>query len=185
MTEEANFLKQDITSIELKRKQELQKQYTGNWVWRAVSALIETKDFDHSPEWMANRLNVSIYEIDIAIKGLIELGIIRQTDKGYVKILKYVYFSDRDLNPELILKDHVLISTQILGRLNPRKKEQPSFYRTAFIASNKALAKEYFYKIETTIKEFMIASAQSTQDRVFALSFSAVGVDHEQEKKGV
>lgn len=151
------------TNLKVARKEDLekinlQKDYTGNWVVRAVSALLDTKDFQHSPNWIAVRLGVSVKEIVDALETLEKLGIIQRTENGYKKILKYVYFSDRDMNPFEICADHVLISTQILGRLNPGNPEVGSFYRTGFVASTKSQMRKFFLKVEELMKELLIES---------------------------
>ena len=160
----------------------LQLQYIGNWVWRAVAALVDTKDFQPSPKWIAKKLNITLEEVVDAIEGLERLGILGRTKTGYKKLLKYVYFSDRDLDPKTVLSDHVLISTQIMGRLNPGNPKMGCFYRTGFVATNQDVAKKYFLKIESIMKEFLMESANCSADTVFAFTFSGVDVVEKQNQ---
>lgn len=163
------------TTRELVKKQELQKKYTGSWIWRAVAALVEiSPESTKNIKWFSEKLGVSLEEVVDAIEGLEILGIIERTTYGYRKILKYVYFSDRDLDPVAVLSDHMLISSQILSRLNPFNKEQKSFYRTGFVASNEENVKEFCLKIEILMKEFLEKSSKAKCDRVVAFSFSNV-----------
>lgn len=163
--------RETLTSDE---KKQLQLQYTGNWVWRAIAALVETRDFCHSVKWIADRLSVTVEEVVFALEGLEALGIIRRTSNGYEKVLKYIYYTDRDLDSTAILKDHVLVSTQILGRLATKSVVRPSFYRTAFYASTIEQARAFFLRIEDLMKQFMVDSASQASDRVFAVTLSGV-----------
>lgn len=155
--------------------QGLEKQYTGNWVVRAVGCMVELTDKSLDPRWMAEKLDVSIEEIFKSLDILESLGIIKKTPLGeYKKILKYVYYTDRNMVPEHVLADHVLISSQLMSRLKPRDEKRGSFYRTSFVATNIDLAKKYFLKIEQNLKDFLIESAQSESNTVIACSFSGV-----------
>lgn len=130
---------------------------------------------------MAKKLQVPVVEILDALEVLCTLGIIKRTDTSYKKILKYVYYSDRNMEAKKILADHVLITTQVLGRLNPDTPEVGSFYRTGFISSNRELARSFFYKMEELIKDFIIQSSKEESDTVYALSLSGVEVCKEKE----
>ena len=163
-------------------KRKLQLEYIGNWVWRAVSSLIDIKDFKPSPKWIANRLGTSVDEVILALIGLQKLGIIKKTETGYEKLLRYDYFSDCDLDRKTVQEDHVLISTQVLARLNPLDPNTGSFYRTGFVATNRELATKYFTKVENILKEFLMESANSNSDAVFALSFSGVNIIEKQNE---
>jgi hypothetical protein len=117
-----------------------------------------------------------------ALEGLERLGIIRHTSKGYKKILKYIYFTDQNLEPKKILSDHVLISTQILGRL-ANTNYQKSFYRTSFIGTTEKKFREFCQKMETTIKDFLIDSSQGRAEKVYALSLSCVDLTKDSLEK--
>jgi len=164
------------TSPELKNHQELQRKYTSSWLWRTLAAMVSNENFDPSLSRLATRLRVPIGEIVEALEGLEKLGIIRRSADGYERILKYVYFSDRDLDPSQVLADHVLISTQILGRLDPRNPELKSFYRTGFVASNEKSVRKFCKQLEEIMKTFLMESAAESSDGVYALSFSSVEV---------
>lgn len=162
--------------ITLPNNKDLQLEYVGNWIWRSVASLIDTKDFNPSPRWIAEKLNVRYAEVIKALEGLERLGIIGRTKTGYKKLLKYVYFSDRDLDPKAVLSDHVLISTQIMGRLNPLNPKIGCFYRTGFVATNQDIAKKYFLKMEALMKDFLMESANCSADTVYAFTLSGVDI---------
>jgi hypothetical protein len=158
---------------------EFERHYTGNWVWRAVAALID-EEGEYPPSFFSEKLNAPIHEIHLALEGLEKLGIIRHTPSGYKKILKYIYYTDQNLDPKKLLSDHVLISTQILGRLT--QTDQKSFYRTSFIGTTEKRFIEFCLKIETTIKDFLIESTQTKAEKVYAMSLSCVDLTRIENK---
>lgn len=169
------------TTRELKRRAELQKKYTSNWSWRALAALIDVNpEASRSIKWLAQKLSIAIEEVVEGLEGLEMLGIIERTAQGYKKILKYVYFSDRDIDPMSVLADHVLVSAQILSRLNPRNLNKKSFYRTGFVASNEELVRDFCLQIEALMKTFVEQSAKCEADRVVGFSFSNVKVTNDE-----
>ena len=173
------------TSTELKQHQELQKKYTANWLWRTLAALVDTEGFDPSLSQLAKQMGVPVNEVVEAFEGLEKLGIIRRTAEGYVRILKFVYFSDRDLDPSQVLADHVLISTQILGRLDPLNPELNSFYRTGFVASNSRAVRKFCGQLEELMKAFLAESADEVADGVYGFSFSSVEVSGRKDEGDV
>jgi hypothetical protein len=120
---------------------DFQRHYTGNWVWRAVAALID-EEGEYSPSFFSEKLNAPVHEIVHALEGLEKLGIIRRTQNGYKKILKYLYYNDKNLDPVRLLSDHVLVSTQILGRLVHSSGGAASFYRTSFFGTTEKKYRE-------------------------------------------
>lgn len=160
----------------------LQKEYTGNWVARSLFALIDTPKFESSPRKMAEVLGTTIEEVVHAFEVLENLSLIKRTHTGYQKNIQNVYFNDHDLNPKSILSDHVLISTQIMGRLDVANEDQASFYRTGFFASNRQLVKEFCLEMERIMMSFIARSQREEADGVYSFSFSKVQVTQDEEE---
>lgn len=55
---------------------------TAKWYYYGVLSLAETKDFKADPEWISERLNISLKESKEALERLIELGALGITDEG-------------------------------------------------------------------------------------------------------
>jgi len=167
---------EDKTSPELVGNQELQRKYTGNWLWRSIATLMEISESQPSPKWIANRLRVSLGEVVDAMDGLEKIKIIRRTQTGFEKNVQTIYFSDRDLDARSLLADHVLITTQLNGRMDPLDPQGDCFYRTSFIASNKASVRKFNKKIELAMLEFLRESETIKADTVYGVTFSSVDV---------
>lgn len=162
------------TSRELLQNQVLQKKYTSSWLWRSLSALIDVEPRGLSFKDYSRMLGVSPLEVMEAIDGLEKLGIIRREGEGYVKVMKYVYFSDRALNPQKVMMDHVLVSSQLLHRLSAQDPEQKSFYRTGFVATNEKLLNDFSSKMEALMKEFLEQSSREPSTHVVAFTHSSL-----------
>lgn len=150
----------------------LQKEYAANWIWRAVAAMIEVRGFQPTLEWMSDRLSVSKAEVAQALEGLEGMGIIRKTASGYERILKYVYYSDRDLDRGNLMQSHVLITQQILNRLDPAADRLPVCHKTGFLSSNASCTEEFHEKLTRLLKEYLQKSSLEKPDNVYAFSFS-------------
>lgn len=154
----------------------LQKEYSGNWVWRAVSSMVGAKGIPfNEPHW-AKLLGVPLEEILLALHGLEKLGIIKRTEYGYEKILKFVYIKDEDMESKNLVGEHVLISTQILSRLRPFDEHQANFYRTSFLASNRSRVKKYCETMASALQELVQDSSGDECDGVYAISLSSLNI---------
>ena len=163
-----SILDQNLTeSVEIKK---LQTDYTSNWVWRALPALIELLPQAEAIE-LASRLAVSIPEVVEALEGLCKLGILKKSESGYERILKYVYFTDRQFEAKKLVSDHVLISTQLLSRIKPSEKN--SFYRSSFLATSQVRLTSFLSELEGLMKDLIIKSSNDKSDCVWGLSLSA------------
>jgi uncharacterized protein (TIGR02147 family) len=64
-----------------------QFEVLSDWIHYAIFELMETKDFQPNMKWMAARLGVSTYEVQMAIERLESLKLIRVDEKGFQKIV--------------------------------------------------------------------------------------------------
>jgi transcriptional regulator with XRE-family HTH domain len=53
-----------------------------NWYHFAILSLTETEDFRNDPRWIADRLNVRVSDIELAIDRLLRLGMLRRGVNG-------------------------------------------------------------------------------------------------------
>lgn len=162
------------TMEELRRKEVLQKRYGSSWIWKSVAAIVDVSPDSRSPLWISRKLNISVNESVEALEGLEALGILERLPQGYRRILKFFFHADQHKDPRSLLGDHALLSSQILSRLRPEDPHQKSFFRTGFVATNETLVREFCFKFEALMKDFLEASAREPSDRVVGLTFSTV-----------
>ncbi len=55
-------------------------EYLSEWYYMAILHLIETVDFKPDPQWCAERLSLSVQEVDEAFERLLRLGYIEKTE---------------------------------------------------------------------------------------------------------
>jgi len=117
------------------------KDLINEWYYSGIVCLAEMKDFNEDPRWIAERLNISVVQAELALAGLQRIGFLKRNDKGKLvpvdiaistkgKNLKS--FPDKNLldknelvrenlnNPDEYLKEISDISSIIVG-CHPRK----------------------------------------------------------------
>lgn len=151
---------------------EFQTQYTGNWVWRAVAALVDDDRY-YDPLEISKKINAAETEIANALSGLQKLGIIQRTPQGYKRILKLTYFSDKNLEPTKLVSDHISISKRILALMEATSPEN-LFYRTSFVGSTEKKFKDFCSKVERAMRELILESSQSPVENVYSISLSCI-----------
>lgn len=90
--------------------------FFGNWIWRAIHALIEHPGFKSSPQWIADTLSISVEEAVDAVGGLEDLGLIFRDEKGAIKlkVQQFLLPPDKKTRSYAIHK-HKQLSQQILA----------------------------------------------------------------------
>lgn len=167
------------------RRNQLLEKYTGRWVWRAVAAMIDLPDTGRSARKMAEKLGVDLGEVVDALEGLEDLELIERRPEGYLRKKSVFEVTDGEVKPKAMMRDHALVSSQILSRLNPKTPALQHFYRTSFCASNRALVQEFCLKFENLLREFVEKSAHSEADEVYAVSFTGLNVTESLKERSV
>jgi uncharacterized protein (TIGR02147 family) len=72
-----------------------------DWYHFGILALMDTADFKMSPAWIAGKLKISVTEVRDAIDRMIRLGLLRETDSGFVAVRRLT--SSHDI-PSLALR---------------------------------------------------------------------------------
>jgi hypothetical protein len=95
---------------------ELIDLFYGNWIWRAVHALLDHPKAESSPTWISNTLNISVEETVDALEGLEELGLIeKQGSKLLTKAPAFFAPKDRATMSYTVTK-HRQLALQVLNR---------------------------------------------------------------------
>ncbi|MFZ3231725.1 MAG: DUF4423 domain-containing protein [Pseudobdellovibrio sp.] len=104
-------------------------QWLGNWIWRSVQCLIESPEFNPSPKWAAQKLNVSVDKIVEAFEGLTTLGMIKREDNTYKVNSNWYQVTPIETTRENLLESHTRLAPQILSQLTPADKFTVQFFR--------------------------------------------------------
>lgn len=147
------------------------EQWMGNWVWRAVQCLVELPEFNPSPKWVAQRLNISVEKSVEAIEGLERLGAIRRHGSGFKVATPWMQVGTESLQRPQLLSAHGRIAPQLMSKLSA----QDSFSSQFFLGS-RALVKKYGPLFMELFKK-MNDEGQNLQDKeVMAAQISFVQV---------
>lgn len=147
--------------------------YYSNWVWRAIHALMDHKDFDSTLSWIAEKLDIEVIEVVEAIEGLEKIGLVQKTDKGYVA--KHVQFlmPDSCMSVSARLDYHRITTEQILNRMEPDPNKITAYQN--FFASSKKKVNDLYSKLRQIIEDFEKENQHGADnDGVYGLSFSTV-----------
>lgn len=149
--------------------------FNSNLIWRAVYAMVELKDFDWSPVWIAKKMGISETDAMDALIGLTQLGLIRKTATGFEQGKLQIITEENQLSHEVMLNHHRLITEELLNLMSP--KRDGAYYN--FIAQgNKDALHELYAEIKEVFQRFSEKSLKNKRnyDSVFAFSFTTVDV---------
>ena len=124
------------------------EQWSGNWIWRAVQCLVESSEFQSSPKWIANRLNISIENAVEAIEGLERLGCIERRNLTFVVSSNWLQLNPESQSRKRLLSAHSRLAPQLMSKIS----ENDSF-TTQFLVSNDEIVKEFAPKFMKLFKE--------------------------------
>ncbi len=109
--------------------------WLGNWTWRAVQCLVESSDFNPSPNWIARRLNISVENAVNAIEGLERLGCISRVGFTYKVNSDWHQLKASDIGPERLLRAQSNIAPQLMSKL----QASDAFTSQFFLGSEKTV----------------------------------------------
>lgn len=145
------------------------EQWLGNWIWRAVQCLVEMKDFNPSPKWIAGRLNVSIEKAVEALEGLERLGCIRKAANTYIVTSDWMQLTPEELTRERLLNAQSRIAPQLISKLTTNDA-----FTSQFLVGDKALIKKYSPRFMKLFKEMNDEAIASNCKEVIAAQISFV-----------
>jgi DNA-binding Lrp family transcriptional regulator len=149
--------------------------FCGNWVWRAVEALVQAKDFQSNPAWIADRLNISVEAAKDALEGLERIGMITRTETGYVNNSEYIFANCEKLDRSDMFSIHNKIKDQIDAKITSRDS-----YANTILLSNKEHVSRFFKKFEAIVEELNKSSSEDANcNEVFSFELSLARITRE------
>jgi hypothetical protein len=150
------------------------KFYGSSWIWRAVECLVQSKDFNPSPRWISERLNISVDKAVDAIEGLQRLDLIRRTESGYIPTNLLTTFGSPDLSRKELLQIQSRIAPQILTKVEPQDA-----FTTQIFLGNRALVRRFVPKLLAVFDEMNAAGIEEGLTEVMALEISFANLTKE------
>lgn len=113
-------------------------QYSGSWIWRAVECLVESPEFNPSPKWVAQRLNISVEKAVDAFEGLERLGYIKREGSSYKPQVEEYHIGTNEFSREDLLGIQSKLAPQIISKLKSSSK-----FTTYFMLGDEELIAKY------------------------------------------
>lgn len=151
--------------------------FCGNWIWRAVDALVASKDFNSDPTWVADRLNISVEAAKDALDGLERIGRIKKSETGLVANAEFSNFDNVDLDRSDRFEIHNKIKDQITSRITSRDS-----YCNLVLLSSRGNVSDFYDGFCRLVEEFAAKSdADETSTEVFGMELSLARLSREQK----
>lgn len=150
------------------------ENYRKNTDWWIIFDALDLPNAVGSALWIAGRTALSVDTVTEAIEGLIVLGLLKRTEKGFEKVKDVLIVPNNDQSKAKLMDDHALISRQILNHLNEDAK---GALRFASFASNIQIIAEMYEKINQAIFDADEKSKKLSRgqiDNIYLTSFTAV-----------
>lgn len=151
--------------------------FSGNWIWRAVEALVKAKDFNPDPNWIADRLNISAEAAKDALEGLVRIGLVFIGPNGVQSLTKSVESNCNSLERSDLFQIHTKIKNQISEKITHRD----SYSNTIVLTKGKYM-NEFFRKFSALVTELEEKSAADSESQdVFGLELSLARISRTKE----
>ncbi|MGZ5279688.1 MAG: hypothetical protein ACXWC9_07095, partial [Pseudobdellovibrionaceae bacterium] len=134
--------------------------------------------------WISSKTGIGVEPVTEALEGLTVLGLLKQSANGYEKVKTEINIATDNQSTSDRMRDHALISHQILNHLNDQAK---GALRFASFASNIQIIAEMYEKINEAIYEADRKSKRLSRDKmdnIYLTSFTTVTVLSEKGGKG-
>lgn len=161
------------------------ENYRMNTDWWIVFDSFELPNAIGSSLWISGRTGLSLDTVTEALEGLVMLGLIKRTDKGFEAVKNVIKLPNEDLTKQKYMENHALISRQVLNHLTDDAR---GALRFASFASNIKIIAEMYEKINQAILDADEQSKKLSRDQIdniYLASFTAVTATQPRTEKGV
>lgn len=151
--------------------------FCGNWVWRAVEALVQAKDFNPDPAWIADRLNISAGAAKDALEGLERIGMIVRKGEAIAGSPALENFDFAEVDRSDRFEIHNKIKDQISAKITSRDS-----YLNAVILSSPESIKEFYVGFCNLVEELNKKNIESgNANDIYAMEMSLARLTREQK----
>lgn len=141
--------------------------YCSSWIWRAVECLVKAPDFNASPKWIAERLNVTLEKAVDALDGLERLKLISRTPGGFEANTTLNIVDEMQLGRAEQLQIQSKLAPQIISKLTDKDK-----FAIQFFLGNAELIGKFTPRIVEILNEMSEAGLQTGAKDVMAVEIS-------------
>lgn len=152
-----------------------------NTTWWAIAAAFDLTDFNPSPIWFANRLNLTLEEVISALEGLVALGFVERKDGGYFAVpgKDYLEFAQENKTKREIIDDHRIVSMQILNNMN---ENAYAMIDERFFATDEETMEEFYRELKNLmLRTFDKSKKLQKRNFVAKMTFSCINAISDKE----
>lgn len=147
--------------------------FYGNWIWRAVHAIIDHPRFNPSPSWIADALSISVQEAVDALDGLEDLGLIRRTESSFIARTPQFLLPKEKACKEYTIKKHRQIASQLTNMGTPKDVEGALVY---FLAVDRTHLSEILQKIFHDFQTLDQQVNRSASSQLYAINLTCTNL---------
>jgi uncharacterized protein DUF4423 len=141
--------------------------FSGNWVWRAVEALVQAKDFNPDPVWIADRLNISAEAAKDALEGLVRIGLIVKDGESFKAATNFYNYDSNQIDRSDMFYIHTKIRDQVSLRINTK-----DCFSNMIFLSNKELISKFYSQFSNIIEKLNEEALKAECKEVYAFEMS-------------
>ena len=186
-----NLAKKDLHSLqsfesEMKELNENDFESVQNWKALAIYSLIGLKDFSSDPNWIANRLNISIDEALTSLRSLLATGLIIQNENGELKRSKKKASFFTDKKSKALSHYRKSLFDLAKNAVENEPVENRHFYEilVPIFSSDLPDIKNELHDFQKKIFT-RLANRSEPSDRLYAITLGAFPLDQIENKSGV
>ncbi|HEX7673733.1 MAG TPA: TIGR02147 family protein [Bdellovibrio sp.] len=92
-----------------------------------ILSLLETKDFNSDPRWIAKRLGKTVHDVNEALNNLLSLNLIKKTSKGTLKLVTHGVTTTNNIPSDVIKEAHRVVLHEALRSLDEHDLDERDF----------------------------------------------------------
>lgn len=157
----------ELAKVDLSAGHSDLENWAGNWIWRAVHCLANSTDFNPSPKWIAQRLNITVENAVDALEGLERLKMIERNGSTFKVVTDWVKLGPSEIDRRHLLFQHSKIALQLITKLKAHDK-----YGCEILLGKKELISKYGSRFKALYNEMREEGVRSGGTDVIASEVS-------------
>jgi uncharacterized protein (TIGR02147 family) len=150
-------------------------EFIAQWIHAALLEMISLKNFRAEPKWLAKRLGVSQTDIEVALRRLLRIGLLKFENSVLVK--SDTHFRIRDISSEAIRQFHKTHLQRAESALEKQSQEERDITGITLAFDRKKLD-----QVREAIRQFradinQLCSESDSKDSIYQLSIQFFRLD--------
>lgn len=136
--------------------------------------LVETKDFNPSPKWIASRLSITVEKALDAIEGLTRMGCVIKIGDSYRVNQEWFQLTPKELDRAALLRSQSRIVPQLMSKLT-----ENDAFTSQFILADEEIIKRFAPRFMELFKQMDDEGKKTGKTQITAVQMSFAKVTPE------